>query len=75
MTKEEIVNILVEEASKHDPNEIMCCIAGYREDNHEDYYTWGEYLNALNTQEGYVWERLVKKDIDIFLKNPEIFKF
>lgn len=68
MKQKDIILQLIEEAKSHDPNEIMCCTAGYREDNNKDYFTWGEYIDALTTQSGYVWETLVKDIVNTCLE-------
>ena len=65
MTREEIINNYIEEASKHGADEVECCIAGWREDVHKDFYTWGEILDSLITQEGWVWENHTKRTVEI----------
>ena len=65
--------MLIAEARKHKRDEIMCFIAGYREDNGKDYYLWGEYLDALLTQSGTVWEDSAKNAVDIIYNHPEIY--
>lgn len=72
MTKEEIINFYIEDTKSHNPDEVMCFIAGYREDNGKDYYTWGEFLDALTTQSGYVWENTAKNIVDITFNHPEM---
>lgn len=73
MTREEIINYYIKEASEHGAGEVESYIAGWREDVHRDYYTWGEILDALITQKGWVWENHTKKIVELMFNHPEFF--
>lgn len=74
MNRENLIIKLIEEASTHNPDEVMCAMAGYRKDNGKDHYTWGEYLESLKTQSGSVWEESTKEMVDLIEQHPKIFK-